>query len=80
MILTVRDTGRGLTEEQLEETREFFSRGLLRQETEEENVEYKVSIVDLYVRQMHGTISLESRLGEGTEVRIELPQLSVKES
>ena len=80
LILTVRDTGRGLTEEQLEETREFFSRGLLRQETEEENIEYKVSIVDLYVRQMHGTISLESRLGEGTEVRIELPQLSVKES
>jgi ribosomal protein L10 len=52
----------------------------LRNELRKENVEYKVSIVDLYVRQMHGTISLESRLGEGTEVRIELPQLSVKES
>ncbi len=81
-ILTIRvlDKGKVLEKAELEDLREYFSRGILRLQNREETNEFALSIVDLFVRQMQGKVSVESEEGEGTAFVIEMPQLEVTES
>ena len=80
-ILTIRvqNCGEVLTGEELAVVREYFSRGILRLQEREELSEFSLSIVDMFVRQMQGKISVESTKGEGTSFVIEMPQLKVIE-
>ena len=59
---------------------DYFSRGILRLNEREENGDFSLSIVDLFVRQMQGKVSVTSNETEGTVFFIELPQLEVTDS
>ncbi len=69
-----------LPEYAVEHFMEYFSRGIIRMNEKEENGEISLSLVDLFVRQMQGKISVISNEEEGTVFIIELPQLEVTES
>ena len=74
------DRGKVLPDEALIRLQEYFSRGILRLQEREEGGDFSLSIVDLFVRQMQGKITVSSDKEEGTKFVIELPQLEVTES
>ena len=78
--MEVQNQGEVLSEEELGVIREYFSRGILRIQDRDEINEFALSIVDLFVRQMHGKITVSSEKEKGTTFVIELPQLEVAES
>ncbi len=77
--IAVRNTGEALKQEDLNSIREYFSRGILRLQDRDGVNEFALSIVDLFVRQMQGRITVDSNETEGTTFVIELPQLEVTE-
>ena len=77
--MEVQNHGEVLSEEELGVIREYFSRGILRLQDRDEINEFALSIVDLFVRQMHGKIAVSSEKEKGTTFVIELPQLEVTE-
>ena len=77
--MEVLNRGEVLSNEELEVIREYFSRGILRLQDRDEINEFALSIVDLFVRQMQGKITVSSDKEEGTIFMIELPQLEVTE-
>lgn len=81
-VITIRvwDKGKELSEEELANFREYFSRGILRLKERDETNEFSLSLVDLFIRQMQGKTLVESKKGEGMAFVIELPQLEVTES
>lgn len=78
--ITVQNLGEVLKPEELNSIREYFSRGILRMQDREDVNEFALSIVDLFIRQMQGKITVDSNETEGTTFVIELPQLEVTES
>ncbi|MBQ3028978.1 MAG: hypothetical protein IJD26_07830 [Lachnospiraceae bacterium] len=78
--MEVQNQGEVLSEEELGVIREYFSRGILRIQDRDEINEFALSIVDLFVRQMQGKITVSSEKEKGTTFVIELPQLEVAES
>ena len=78
--LRVCDRGEVMPDFALKLFRDYFSRGILRLNEREENGDFSLSIVDLFVRQMQGKVSVISNETEGTVFFIELPQLEVTES
>ena len=78
--LRVCDRGKVMPDFALKLFRDYFSRGILRLNEREENGDFSLSIVDLFVRQMQGKVSVISNETEGTVFFIELPQLEVTES
>lgn len=77
--LAVQNHGEVLSDEEIGTIREYFSRGILRLQDRDEINEFALSIVDLFVRQMQGTLTVSSKKEEGTTFVIELPQLEVTE-
>ncbi len=77
--LSVTDEGSVLSKLACERMNEYFSGGMLRMKEREETEDFSMSIVDLFVRQMHGKISVSSSEKEGTVSVIEIPQLEVTE-
>ncbi len=78
--IKVCDRGKVLSKEVVKILREYFSGGILRLRDWDESSDFSLSIVDLFVRQMHGKITVSSDKEEGTTFVIELPQLEVSES
>ncbi len=74
------DRGKVFSESTLKVFNDYFSRGILRYKEREESEDFSLSIVDLFVRQMQGRISVTSKESEGTVFLVELPQLEVTES
>lgn len=81
-VLEIRvcDRGKVLPEYALKLFTEYFSRGILYLREREDNGDFSLSIVDLFVRQMQGKVSVTSKETEGTVFLVELPQLEVTES
>lgn len=81
-VLEIRvcDRGKILPEYALKLFTDYFSRGILYLREREDNGDFSLSIVDLFVRQMQGKVSVTSKETEGTVFLIELPQLEVTES
>ena len=81
-VLEIRvcDRGKVLPEYALKLFTDYFSRGILYLREREDNGDFSLSIVDLFVRQMQGKVSVTSKETEGTVFLIELPQLEVTES
>ena len=77
LTIKVQNCGEILSDEELSTVREYFSRGILRLQEREELSEFSLSIVDMFVRQMQGKVSVESTEEEGTSFVIEMPQLKV---
>ena len=78
--ISVQNMGEVLKTEELNSIRDYFSRGILRLQARESVNEMALSIVDLFIRQMQGKISVNSNETEGTTFVIELPQLEITES
>lgn len=78
--ICVCDRGKVLPEYALKLLSDYFSRGILYLREREDNGDFSLSIVDLFVRQMQGKVSVTSKETEGTVFLIELPQLEVSES
>lgn len=78
--ISVRNFGQVMAADELNGIREYFSRGILFLQDREDINEFALSIVDLFVRQMQGTITVDSNETEGTTFIIELPQLEITES
>jgi len=78
--IKLQDRGMVFSEDTLLRVREYFSRGALHMQDREEKEDFTLSIVDLFVRQMQGKITVDSNEAEGTTFVIELPQLEVAES
>lgn len=72
------DYGKLLSKEEIIALRDYFSRGILNFQDGEEANEVELSIVDLFVRQMQGRISVENN-ENGVQFIIRLPQLEVSE-
>ena len=77
--IQVCDRGKVLPEYALKLFTDYFSRGILYLREREDNGDFSLSIVDLFVRQMQGKVSVTSKETEGTVFLIELPQLEVTE-
>lgn len=73
------DRGKVMPDFALKLFRDYFSRGILQLSEREDNRDFSLSIVDLFVRQMQGKVSVTSDETEGTVFFIELPQLKVTE-
>ena len=78
--IAVQNLGEVLKPEDLNSIHEYFSRGILRMQDRDDVNEFALSIVDLFIRQMQGKITVDSNETEGTTFVIELPQLEVTES
>lgn len=78
--ITVQNFGEVLKPEELNSIHEYFSRGILRLQDREDVNEFALSIVDLFIRQMQGKITVTSNETDGTVFVIELPQLEITES
>lgn len=78
--IKVQNFGEILRQEDLNSIHEYFSRGILRLQDREDVNEFALSIVDLFVRQMQGRITVDSNERDGTIFVIELPQLEITES
>ena len=64
-VITIRvyDEGKELSEEELTNLKEYFSRGILRLKERDESNEFSLTLVDLFIRQMQGKISVENKKG-----------------
>ncbi len=71
--LSVRDTGRGISEEDKKHLFEAFSRADIKKNRSIEGTGLGLAIVKSIVDSMNGTISVESRYGDGSEFTLELP-------
>ncbi|MCL6617224.1 MAG: ATP-binding protein, partial [Anoxybacillus ayderensis] len=67
VIITIRDTGKGMTEDELKNI------GLPYYTTKSKGTGLGTMIASRLIRQMGGTMAYESRLNEGTTVTITLP-------
>lgn len=71
LVFSVRDTGRGIGREEKERIFQEFVR--LRSAQGVDGFGLGLSIVDRLVKLLEGTISLESRLGEGSKFIVSIP-------
>ena len=73
LMMRVKDTGRGITEEDQKHLFEAFSRADLKKNRNIEGTGLGLAIVKSIIDSMHGEISVESTYGEGSEFIVELP-------
>ena len=73
LVLTVKDNGMGISEEDQQHMFTSFYRG--KNVVNIQGTGLGLHIVKRYIDLVNGSVSLESRLGEGTTITIELPGL-----
>lgn len=78
IVIEIRDTGRGMTTEQLTYVRDYIGNSNLNLLRDKEGADLGMSIIILLIRQMSGTIEVDSQLGAGSVFKITVPQLEVK--
>jgi CheY-like chemotaxis protein/two-component sensor histidine kinase len=74
LTITVRDTGQGMTEEQLQNLFDAYSRFNMKVNRFIEGTGLGMNIVQHLVKNMNGDISVNSVIGKGTEVVVHLVQ------
>jgi CheY-like chemotaxis protein/HPt (histidine-containing phosphotransfer) domain-containing protein len=74
LVFVVRDTGHGMTAEQIDKLFERFTRFNLETNRVIEGVGLGMSITKMLVSMMNGRIEIESELGKGSTFTITLPQ------
>lgn len=78
LLFEVKDTGRGMSEEQVEKLFNQFYRLEEDKDSDISGVGIGLAITKSFVDIMNGKIDVQSKLGEGTTFRIEIPQKIVK--
>lgn len=78
LLITVSDTGVGMTEEELEDIRVHLYGLNAVEPSRSEASKMGFSLIGTLMRRMSGRISVESVKGEGSVFRISLPQLAIK--
>lgn len=78
LIFEIKDTGRGMSEDQIEKLFNQFYRLDIDKDSDISGVGLGLAITKSFVDIMNGKIDVNSRLGEGTTFRIEIPQKIVK--
>lgn len=73
----VKDHGRGIRPDVLEELQRDFGRNLTTELQKANTSEIGLSMIGLLVRQMHGVITVDSEWGKGSEFVIRIPQLDL---
>lgn len=73
--IEIKDTGVGMSEEQLAASRESIRKNKIDIFAREELIETGFSVLGVLVRKMAGEISINSELGKGTSCIVRLPQL-----
>lgn len=79
LCVSVKDTGIGIAEENLEKLFESFSQVDTRRNRQEGGVGLGLAISRALVHKMGGTINVRSRLGKGSIFRVVIPQKVLKE-
>ena len=74
LIIEVKDTGRGMSEEQIEKLFNQFYRLEEDKDSDISGVGLGLAITKSFIDIMNGKIEVQSTLGEGTTFRIEIPQ------
>ena len=75
VVFTVRDTGIGMTQENMKHIYERFYRADKSRSKETGGTGIGMAIVKHIILLFHGTINVESELGKGTIFTVELPQI-----
>lgn len=78
LLFEVKDNGRGMSEEQVEKLFNQFYRLEEDKDSDISGVGLGLAITKSFVDIMNGKIDVQSKLGEGTTFRIEIPQKIVK--
>ena len=78
IIFEVKDTGRGMSEDQIEKLFNQFYRLDDDKDSDISGIGLGLAITKSFVDIMNGKIDVQSRLGEGTTFRIEIPQKILK--
>jgi signal transduction histidine kinase len=74
LVISVKDMGIGITEEQLNEIYEEYSRFDTMHDYSEEGTGLGLSITKRLIELMDGNIRIEGKFGKGTEFAVRLPQ------
>ena len=74
LIISVRDTGIGIEPGKLEHIFEPFRQGNQTNSRRHQGTGLGLAIADSLMKMMKGSISVESKLGKGSEFRLELPR------
>ncbi len=71
--LTVADTGKGMTQEQINAVHESSDQAYDVGKSNTETISSGLRLVQALVKQLHGSLSIASKIGEGTIVVVSLP-------
>jgi signal transduction histidine kinase/DNA-binding response OmpR family regulator/HPt (histidine-containing phosphotransfer) domain-containing protein len=74
LILRVSDTGRGMTQDQIDKVFEDYARFNVEANRQIEGTGLGMSITKRFIEMMKGEITVESELGKGTTFTIRIPQ------
>jgi signal transduction histidine kinase/FixJ family two-component response regulator len=74
LILSVKDTGMGMTAEQLNNLFKEYTRYHEKEDRYVSGIGLGMSIVDSFVKMMDAKITVESEIGKGTAVTVTIPQ------
>lgn len=80
LCISVKDTGNGITEDNLEKLFESFSQVDTKRNRHEGGVGLGLAISRALVQKMGGTITVQSRVGKGSVFRFVVPQKIVEET
>lgn len=78
LTIEIKDHGMGMNEAELSDVKEYIENGSLRLLESSDGNKIGFSIIVMLVRQMSGSIRVESVENEGTTFTINLPQLCIK--
>ena len=78
LAIEIKDHGMGMNEAELSDVKDYIENGSLRLLESADGNKIGLSIIVMLVRQMSGSIRVESVENEGTTFTIYLPQLCIK--
>ena len=79
LLFTVKDTGKGIRESDKNHLFEAFQREEYQEENGSKGLGLGLSITNYIVKEMNGTISVDSERGRGTVFAIVIPQRVIEE-
>lgn len=76
LYFEIRDTGIGMSEEQVQDIREMFDRAHENQALEEDVLTFGLGMTSQLVQAVYGSVEVQSVLGEGSVFTVAVPQMA----